>query len=190
MSGRISRKTAIAGLAAAGVLGVGIAIPAVAFAEGAEPSTAASPNTTASPGADAGAKDGEHPERPRAVRKDALAEALATELGIDKEKVAAALEKVGEKLRAETRSRHEGRNWGDGRGPGGDRGSGDGRGPGAGRGEADGGQSAAERQARLKERLDQAVEAGKLTREQADAILKAAEAGVLNGPGWSGRGPR
>lgn len=42
---------------------------------------------------------------------------------------------------------------------------------------------AAERQARLKERLDRAVQDGKLTQEQADAILKAAESGVLRGPG-------
>lgn len=45
-----------------------------------------------------------------------------------------------------------------------------------------------ERTARLKTRLDAAVTAGTLTREQADAILKAAEAGVLpGGHGW-GRG--
>jgi hypothetical protein len=46
----------------------------------------------------------------------------------------------------------------------------------------------------LKTRLDTAVTAGKLTREQADAILKAAEAGVLpvggpgGGPGHRGPG--
>jgi hypothetical protein len=45
----------------------------------------------------------------------------------------------------------------------------------------------AERQERLKTRLDQAVKDGKLTQEQADAILKAAEAGVLPG-GGHGRG--
>jgi len=48
----------------------------------------------------------------------------------------------------------------------------------------------AERQAgrtkALKERLDQAVKDGKLTREQADAILEATENGVL--PGGPGRG--
>lgn len=37
----------------------------------------------------------------------------------------------------------------------------------------------------VEERLDEAVEAGELTREQADAILDAAEVGVLGG----GRGP-
>jgi hypothetical protein len=39
-----------------------------------------------------------------------------------------------------------------------------------------------ERTAQLKARLDAAVTEGKMTREQADAVLKAAEAGVLNGP--------
>ncbi len=43
----------------------------------------------------------------------------------------------------------------------------------------------AERQAQLSERLDQAVESGRLTREQADAILEAAEQGGLPGS----RGP-
>ena len=45
----------------------------------------------------------------------------------------------------------------------------------------------AERQARSRPRLDQAVKDGKLTQEQADAILKAAEAGVLPGGGRGGR---
>jgi hypothetical protein len=47
--------------------------------------------------------------------------------------------------------------------------------------------SAEDRQAQLKERLDQAVKDGKLTQEQADAITKAAEAGVFPGPA-GGRG--
>jgi HD-GYP domain-containing protein (c-di-GMP phosphodiesterase class II) len=48
----------------------------------------------------------------------------------------------------------------------------------------------AERLAALKARLDQAVKDGKLTQEQADAITKAAEAGVLpyGGPGWGHHG--
>jgi hypothetical protein len=39
-----------------------------------------------------------------------------------------------------------------------------------------------ERTARLQERLDQAVEDGDLTQEQADAIMDAVESGVLPGP--------
>ncbi|MGS2616030.1 hypothetical protein ACVCAH_16130 [Micromonospora sp. LZ34] len=47
--------------------------------------------------------------------------------------------------------------------------------------------SAEERQAALKEQLAQAVEDGKLTQEQADAISAAAEAGVFPaGPGGHG----
>lgn len=50
--------------------------------------------------------------------------------------------------------------------------------------------SAEDRQAALKERLDKAVEDGKLTQEQADAITKAVEAGVFpgghDGPGGKG----
>ncbi len=42
---------------------------------------------------------------------------------------------------------------------------------------------ATDRIANLKERLAQAVAAGKLTQAEADAILKAHEAGVLNGGG-------
>ncbi len=49
--------------------------------------------------------------------------------------------------------------------------------------------STEDRQAALKERLDQAVTDGKLTQEQADAVLKAAEAGVFpGGPGHDGKG--
>jgi hypothetical protein len=44
-----------------------------------------------------------------------------------------------------------------------------------------------ERTAALRERLDQAVAAGQLTQEQADAIIAATEAGVLpGGPGFGG----
>lgn len=44
----------------------------------------------------------------------------------------------------------------------------------------------AERIERLTQRLDAAVADGSLTQEQADAILEAAEAGVLPGPGRHG----
>jgi hypothetical protein len=49
---------------------------------------------------------------------------------------------------------------------------------------------AAERLAALEERLAQAVEDGDLTQEQADAILEAAESGVLGGMGGPGGGGR
>lgn len=162
--GRVSKKGTIAGLAAAGVLGVGmIAVPAIAFAENSEPS----PSASASASPDAGKKTW---EQRREEHKNALAEALAAELGVDKERVAEALDKVHEKLRADARERI------------------------AERRHANSEQWAAERKARLSERLDKAVEDGKLTREQADAILKAVEAGVLPGAlpgrGWGGHGPR
>jgi hypothetical protein len=48
-------------------------------------------------------------------------------------------------------------------------------------------EATAQRTAQLKTRLDAAVTEGKLTREQADAILKAAESGLL--PGGIGGGP-
>lgn len=49
----------------------------------------------------------------------------------------------------------------------------------------------ADRTADLKASLDQAVTAGRLTQAQADAILKAHEAGVrMGGMGGFGGGPR
>ncbi|GHJ43851.1 hypothetical protein Cs7R123_11930 [Catellatospora sp. TT07R-123] len=47
-------------------------------------------------------------------------------------------------------------------------------------------QNQADRTAKLKERLDQAVKDGKLTQAEADAIVKAAQAGVLGGGGHGG----
>lgn len=53
--------------------------------------------------------------------------------------------------------------------------------------------STEDRQAKLKERLDRAVKDGKLTQEQADAVLEAVDAGAFPGPGghghrgWAGR---
>ncbi|TDB77021.1 MULTISPECIES: hypothetical protein [unclassified Micromonospora] len=142
MARTISKKHLLAGLAAAGVLGVGIAVPTVAFAE----------NPTPSPSASSGEKDSGRQER-RAQRQAEFAEALAKELGVPTEKVTAALEKLREQHKADRPQRP----------------------------------SAEERQARLKERLAQAVKDGKLTQEQADAITKAVEAGVF--PGGGGHGP-
>lgn len=93
-----------------------------------------------SPSASAAAK----PEREalRQQKEDEFAGKLAAELGIDKEKVAAAVEKVREAQRTEAK---------------------------------------AERLEAMKTRLAEAVKDGKITQEQADAILKAAESGVFPG---------
>ncbi|GHJ06462.1 hypothetical protein TPA0907_08290 [Micromonospora humidisoli] len=89
MSRTMSKKQLLVGLAAAGVLGVGIAAPTVAFAEESTTPTAGV-SSEAEPGAD---------QQQRADRKNELAEALAKELGVDTDKVTAALEKVREQHR-------------------------------------------------------------------------------------------
>jgi membrane-bound lytic murein transglycosylase B len=138
--------TAVAGAGAAAALGIALA---------ASPAQAEDPTPTPSASSSAPAADKPDREAARAARQDELAAALATELGIDKAKVAAALEKVQAAQRDEAK---------------------------------------ADRQAQLKTRLDEAVKAGKLTADEAAAILKAAEAGVLpqggpgGGPGGGHRG--
>jgi hypothetical protein len=134
----VPRKALLVGSAAAGVLALGIAVPAVALAQDPTPSATSS------------APDG---DQKRAERRDQLAEALATELGLPKERVATALDKVLGQMDE---------------------------------------QAKAERLTQLRERLATAVTEGKLTQAQADAILKAAEEGVLpGGPGGHrGHGPR
>ncbi|MEU4378238.1 hypothetical protein [Micromonospora echinofusca] len=144
MSRTMRKKHLLAGLAAAGVLGVGLAAPTVAFAaDGATPT----------PSASTGATEGGDRERQRTDRQAEFAEKLAAELGVDTDKVTAALEKLREEHKPADR-------------------------PGKG--------DSADRQAAMKERLAQAVEDGKLTQEQADAVTAAAEAGVLPGPGGRG----
>ncbi|MFE9958612.1 hypothetical protein [Micromonospora sp. NPDC005299] len=135
---RMSRKHLLAGLAAAGVLGVGIAAPTVALADDKSPSPSASTSTDQ--------------QQQRTDRQADFAEALAKELGVPTDKVTAALEKLREQRQADRPERP----------------------------------STEDRQAALKDRLDQAVKDGKLTQEQADAMLKAAEAGVFPGPGGHG----
>ncbi|MFI1936190.1 hypothetical protein ACH44C_03175 [Streptomyces purpureus] len=111
------------------------------------------------------AQEEARPERGKAAeqrekRQKALAEALAKDLGVPVEKVNASLEKfraAQREERAEIREKH--RKDREGKRPDG----------------------TALRQ-KLANRLDQAVKDGKLTREQADAILAAAKAGVLPGP--------
>jgi hypothetical protein len=126
-----TKKAALVGLGAAGVLAAGIAVPA--FAQNQEPAPGPSASTA---------------DQRRADRQATLAEALAKELGLETDKVAAALAKVQGQL--DDRAK-------------------------------------ADRLSRLKTQLDQAVTDGKITREQADAILAAAEAGVL--PNGRGHGP-
>ncbi|MEH0986210.1 hypothetical protein [Micromonospora sp. CPCC 205556] len=141
MSGTMSKKHLLAGLAAAGVLGVGIATPAFA-----EESAGPSPSASSSTG------QGNDRQQQWADRKAAFAEALAKELGVSTDKVTAALEKIREQRRADRPKRP----------------------------------SVADRQAAFRERLEQAARDGRLTWEQADAISKAAEAGVFPGPGGRG----
>ncbi|MET8234208.1 hypothetical protein ABZS77_26395 [Micromonospora sp. NPDC005298] len=136
----MSKKHLLASVAAAGVLGVGIAAPTMAFAaDGDTPTPSASSSEQ------------------RQDRQGEFAEKLAQELGVPTEKVTAALEKLREQHKPADRPDRP---------------------------------SAEDRQAALKERLDQAVKDGKITQEQADAITKAVEAGVFpggkGGPGEKG----
>lgn len=143
---RLSKKHLLAGLATAGVLGVGIAAPTVALAGDKNLSPSPSASTSTDRGGD---------------RQQEFAEALAKELGVSTDKVTAALEKLREQRQADRPQR-----------------------PSA----EDRQERLKDRQEQLKERLDQAVKDGKLTQEQADAVLKAVEAGVFPGPG-GGHGP-
>ncbi|MEU5905499.1 hypothetical protein [Micromonospora sp. NPDC047527] len=138
---KMSKKHLLAGFAAAGVLGVGIAAPTVALAD----------DKTPSPSASTTDQGGDRQQR-HADRQAEFAEALAKELGVSTDQVTAALEKLHEQRQGDRPERP----------------------------------STQDRQDALKERLDQAVTDGKLTQEQADAVLKAAEAGVFPGPGKGG----
>lgn len=161
MSRTMRKKHLLAGLAAAGVLGVGIAAPTVAFAaDGATPTPSAS--------ASASENGSDERQQQRTDRQAEFAGKLAEELGVDTDKVTAALEKLREEHKPADRP-----DKGD-RGDKGDRPE---------KGEKG---DSADRKAAMKERLAQAVEDGKLTQEQADAITAAAEAGVFPGPGGRG----
>ncbi|MFF2576352.1 hypothetical protein [Streptomyces goshikiensis] len=141
-----------AGITAGVVLaGIGLAFPAVAFAEDhSKPATAAEVRPHAGKGAEL-----------REEHRKELAEALAKDLGVPVDKVTGSLDKFraaqGEKHREERKDRKDER--------AGER------------------PDAAALQKKLADRLDQAVKDGKLTRAQADAVIAAAKAGVLPGPG-------
>ncbi|MFJ8578531.1 hypothetical protein [Micromonospora sp. NPDC093277] len=147
---KMSRKNMLVGLAAAGVLGVGIAAPTVALAD----------NKSPAPSASASTDQGTDRQQKQADRQNKFAEELAKELGVPTDKVTAALEKLKEQHKGDRPERPANK----------DR-------------QEKMKERQADRQAQLKERLDQAVKDGKLTQEQADAVLKAVEAGVFPGPG-------
>ncbi|MEU4567108.1 hypothetical protein [Micromonospora sp. NPDC023956] len=92
----MARKHWIAGFMAAGALGLGIAVPTVAFAGNGETTT---PSPTASESTD------------RADRQHAFADALAKELGVPADRVTAALEKLREERKGD---RPERGGWRDG----------------------------------------------------------------------------
>ncbi|MFD3554622.1 hypothetical protein ACFWWA_21400 [Streptomyces goshikiensis] len=156
-----------AGITAGVVLaGIGLAFPAVAFAE--DHSKPATATATATATAEARPEAGKGAEL-REERRKELAEALAKDLGVPVDKVTGSLEKFraaqGEKHREERKDRKDRKDERAGERP-----------------------DPAARQQKLADRLDQAVKDGKLTRAQADAVIAAAKAGVLPGPG--GGGPR
>ena len=134
-------------------LGIGAATVAGALVLAAPHAFAQDP--TPSPSASSEAKP--DPAARRAQHQDELATKLAQELGIDKDKVAAALAKI-ESERPKPAAPPSG--------------------------------TKPDRTAELKTRLDEAVKAGTLTQAEADAILKAQQAGILGGPGGHGGPPR
>lgn len=127
-------KTTAASAAVLAALVAGATVPA-AFAQDATEDTAVEQSQTP------------REERHAAMRAE-FTEVLAAELGIEADRVVAALETV----QTEMAERRE-----------------------------------AEHLEALQERLDEAVQNGSLTQEQADALLAAHEAGVLRG--FGGRGP-
>ncbi|MEU8262820.1 hypothetical protein AB0C02_19600 [Micromonospora sp. NPDC048999] len=147
---RISKKHMLAGLAAAGVLSVGIAAPAVAFADDKPAPTPSATSTQA-----------DNHQRPD--RQAKFAEELAKELGVSTDQVTAALKKIGAEHKADRPERPAGAN----------------------RHEKpqDRQELRAKMQEKLQQRLDQAVKDGKLTQDEADAIVKAVKSGVFQGLG-------
>ncbi|MEV1316612.1 hypothetical protein AB0J14_11075 [Micromonospora arborensis] len=99
MSRTIRRKHLLAGLATAGVLGVGIAAPTMAFAADTPaptPSASAAPAPGSAPAPAPASASGA-----KADRQGEFADALAKELGVPTDKVTAALEKIRDQHRAD-----------------------------------------------------------------------------------------
>jgi hypothetical protein len=96
MKNRTTVLATIAGVGAAGAIGLALMAGPVQAEDPAPSSSASSGSATPDRGADRAAD--------RAARQDELAAALATELGIDKAKVAAALEKVQTVREAEAKT--------------------------------------------------------------------------------------
>ncbi|SIQ45320.1 hypothetical protein [Micromonospora avicenniae] len=91
MSRSIRRKHLLAGLATAGVLGVGIAAPTMAFAADGGTPTPSAGSTTTNGGA----------QQKAAGHQGKFAEKLAKELGVPTDKVTAALKKLRDEHKAD-----------------------------------------------------------------------------------------
>jgi membrane-bound lytic murein transglycosylase B len=153
------RTTVLAALGVAGTagaLGIALAGPALADPSPAPSASGSAAAPAPSASGSATAPVAPDPRADRGQRQEELAAALATELGIDRDKVAAALAKVQAARQAQRETNAPQK--------------------------AD----PAQRLEALKTRLDAAVKEGKLTAEESAAILKAAEAGVLPGGGPHG----
>ncbi|MEV7612577.1 hypothetical protein [Streptomyces sp. NPDC089799] len=138
---------------------IGLVFPAVAFAEDSG-KPAAGPEHTRGLHHEKAAERQQRQEQ----RQKELADSLAKDLGVPADKVTKSLEKFRAAQREEHKKDAQARealpkDRREARRP-----------------------DPAEIRERLSERLDQAVKDGKLTKAQADAILAAADAGVLPGP--------
>ncbi|MCH0538592.1 hypothetical protein I3F58_03260 [Streptomyces sp. MUM 203J] len=147
-------------LAVAGVAGLGLLFPAVALAEGNDGPSANGSSVSQEEGSERAEEHRKHREERREQRDKELAVSLAADLGVSEDKVTEALEKFRKAKQDERAEAREERSSAESQE-----------------------ERATKRQERLKERLDDAVAEGELTREQADAVLAAAEAGALPGPG-------
>ncbi|SNT59344.1 hypothetical protein SAMN05421812_111163 [Asanoa hainanensis] len=100
---RRPKKIALVGAGAAGLLAVGISVPAFA-ATNDSPSPAPSTSSSAPAHKDSGKDWQDKAKKAQADRQEKLAAALAKELGIDQKKVSDALTKVQKDLAADAKS--------------------------------------------------------------------------------------